>query len=248
MKYVEAFWFNNQNFGDALNPWLISKILKKNVIFCNDTIQDVHLVCIGSILNWATPKSIVIGAGLADMKDCVNPNARVLSVRGPISGMRCVENGLNDPKIYGDPALLIPKFYTPKIQKNNLIGVIPHYTDQKFFFNNYLKFPKEKFKFINVFDCVEKVIDDICSCKQILSSSLHGLIVADAFNIPSLYVKMDSKIGGDGMKYQDYFLSVGIKPYNAVPIQDCWGENSVSIKPNNIKFDSEKYLKLFEEI
>ena len=52
------------------------------------------------------------------------------------------------------------------------------------------------------------VIDQICSCERILSSSLHGLIVSDAYQVPSCWIELTGKISGGYFKYLDYAASV----------------------------------------
>jgi polysaccharide pyruvyl transferase WcaK-like protein len=57
---------------------------------------------------------------------------------------------------------------------------------------------------------VENVIEEIYSCDTVISSSLHGIIVAHAYNIPAVWVKFSNNLFGDGIKFYDYFESVGL--------------------------------------
>lgn len=52
------------------------------------------------------------------------------------------------------------------------------------------------------------VIDQICSCERILSSSLHGLIVSDAYQVPSCWIELSGNISGGYFKFFDYASSV----------------------------------------
>ena len=52
------------------------------------------------------------------------------------------------------------------------------------------------------------VIDQICSCERILSSSLHGIITSDAYGIPNCWIELSGKVLAGYFKYLDYASSV----------------------------------------
>lgn len=106
--------------------------------------------------------------------------------------------------MYGDPALLIPEIFNPPVEKKYEVGVI-------------VRWPEADWKAckidpsVKVIDFgtkkIEQTLSDILSCKRILSSSLHGVILADAYNIPSAWLSSETPKGLEH-KYFDYFLSV----------------------------------------
>ena len=114
--------------------------------------------------------------------------------------------------------------YTNNIKKTDKIGVIPHYRDeQSHYLNDIIKKNPKIFKIIPVGQAPEKVADEIKSCKLILSSSLHGLIVADSFGVPNMHLVLSDNLqssnhlrGGE-YKFRDYFSGVGRKYENFNP-------------------------------
>ena len=58
------------------------------------------------------------------------------------------------------------------------------------------------------YDSWKSVIDQICSCESIASSSLHGLIISDAYHVPNTRILLSTLIEGGDFKYLDYFASV----------------------------------------
>lgn len=210
---IYANWCISNNFGDALNPWLIKKITGEYPLYAPQDSYFEKFIVSGSILNWADKDTIVWGAGVANSTDLVNPDATILAVRGKLSqSITHVNRTKSTPNVYGDPALLLPRFYEPKTTKKYALGIIPHYINQAEVINSNLM-KNNNIKFINVFSGIEDFIDDVASCNAILSSSLHGLIVADAYGISSKWFEGANRLGGDGTKFKDYFLSVNIGLY-----------------------------------
>ena len=211
-----VYWCLSPNFGDALSPWLIEHISGFEAVFVPAESRLQKFMVSGSILNWADECATVWGAGLASMNDHVNPKTKIAAVRGPLSHMIATRDGAKCPPVYGDPALLLPK-HLPAAPKRHRIGIVPHYIDLQFVVASWeLQLAMgDDVIVIDPLKPVERVVGQITSCQSILSSSLHGLIVAGAYDIPAAWVSFGGALGGDGMKFADYFLSVGIG------VQEC---------------------------
>ena len=46
-------------------------------------------------------------------------------------------------------------------------------------------------------------------CEAIVSSSLHGLVIAESFGIRSTWMKLSENLAGGEFKFHDYFLGTG---------------------------------------
>lgn len=214
---INACWTLSSNVGDNLTPYIIRKLTGRDPVYAMGGADYTHYIFAGSMLNHANAHSIVWGAGLASMTDGVHPEARILAVRGPISRMRARACDARCPAVYGDPAMILPELYEPKREKKYSIGVIPHYVDA---FRASQWYPG-KAHIINVLKPVESFVDEVVSCEQIISSSLHGLIIAHAYGVPAVWAKFSDSIGGDGStKYQDYYMSCGIEDAVCVDLRN----------------------------
>lgn len=92
-----------------------------------------------------------------------------------------------------------------------MIGVIPHYVDK----NNEIitSLPLNAgLKIIDVESNCLEVLSDISSCDYVISSSLHGLICADAYGMPNARISLSNKIGGGDFKFNDYCYGVSREP------------------------------------
>ncbi|MWB94509.1 polysaccharide pyruvyl transferase family protein [Flavobacterium sp. GA093] len=221
MKIIFLYWCSlkrsdhRDNYGDLLSKYIIKKLSKGIVIkvkYPSSRIYNFFVknyISIGSIINTASVNTIVWGSGIIKKNDNVR-NARFLAVRGPLTRKRIIDLGYEAPEVYGDPAILLPiLFKNNQVVKKFEIGIIPHYVDfeevQDFFKN------ESRIKVIDLLTLnVETTTNEILECSNIISSSLHGLIVSHSYNIPAMWNKFSNKLSGDNIKFYDYFESVGI--------------------------------------
>lgn len=199
------------NWGDDINFFFLPTITKCNHIPQFGYREGDNYAFIGSIVDNArvNKNTYIWGSGISDMKCVLKQTPKeICAVRGPLTYKRLHKDlGLKCPEIYGDPALLIPNYYAPKITKKYKIGIIPHYISLN---NDSLKnWSNSEIKIIDLrhYKKWTDIIDQILACDVILSESLHGLIMANAYHIPNVWVKIDYE--KMRIKYHDYFLSCG---------------------------------------
>lgn len=209
-KYIK-----HQNFGDDLNYYMLSKLTGKQIINYNDIYihKAINFCCIGSILDsLANSRSIIWGAGfILDWSTMKEKPLKVCAVRGKLSRKRLLSLGVDCPPVYGDPALLLPFVYTPaSSERKYVLGIIPHVDDLNNFAvtNLALQYMNVKIIKLRGYKCWHDVIDEINQCEYIISSSLHGIIVADAYGIPNTWVEFSDKTLWQRFKYKDYYSSV----------------------------------------
>ncbi len=195
---INLFRCQENNFGDNLSSYLTDKISALPM-----TLTPISTI--GSILEWVPPHTIVWGTGYQRANPTVPTGPLdIRAVRGKLTRDLLIQQGFDCPEVYGDPALLLPRYYKPEFEHVYRVGVLPHYVDHTpEVLAPYID--DEDALIINVRDSVESIIDRIVSCKRIITSSLHGLIVADAYGIPVEWVEWSDKVIGDGFKFRDYF-------------------------------------------
>jgi pyruvyltransferase len=201
------------------------------------------LITIGSVIDWYTnPDCDIWGSGIM-FRNSEITNANFYAVRGKYSQLRLKELGYKVPECIGDPALLTPLIYKATSEKKYTLGIIPHYLHYE---ETLKKLNSPEILIINLLDPIEKVIEDVYSCEKIISSSLHGIIIGHAYGIPSLWFKLSSgDIGGDDIKFADYFSSVDITEYEGFKIEsNSYDEKYVT--RTKVLFNEHKQLTLVQ--
>lgn len=238
------------NWGDDVNLILPELISGKKVVPRRFTLfsgKRINYLCIGSIVAQLSNKQgIIWGSGAISPKMKLQEKPmKVCAVRGPLTRKFLLEQGVDCPEIYGDPALLFPRFYKPSMEKKYKLGIIPHYCDKaKTWLDNYRKM-KEVYVFdIQNYGSWSSFIDRVNECEFILSSSLHGIILSDAYGIPNCWVEFSDDID-KSFKFNDYYLSVGKERSKPIKLERFYPlEELLEFRKNwsPILFDSEKLL------
>lgn len=231
-KHIKLFWWSEinlankkeENYGDLIGKYLVEKISNKKIIWSHPgkrnfwNFHQTIFFTVGSILAQVNGKCVVWGSGIISKEFKIN-KAQFLAVRGPQTRKLLIEQGHQLPEIYGDPALLMPKFYNPEREIKYSLGIVPHYVDYEKVCKQYHNV--KDVLIINLMtNNIEEVTNCILACEKIISSSLHGIIVSHAYQIPAVWVEFSNKIFGDGIKYQDYFESVKLEMYRPLFLEN----------------------------
>ena len=203
------FWKNRKNFGDLLTSLLLTRFAHVSSEWSEP--EYAELVMAGSVMDKLPDEweGVIAGAGkLHEKTERHFPNAKILAVRGPLSA-----KGLKGNFALADAGLLADELVATSEKRYNL-GVIPHWTDTTLEFDP--RFTKFDPKIIRVADDPLDVIREISYCKKVVSSSLHGIILADAFGIPRRIeipprALTHAHQEGGLFKWKDYSLSIGME-------------------------------------
>jgi len=243
------------NYGDWLSPYIINKITGRKIDFVNPqskNIAESHYFSIGSIGKFTKNNSIVLGTGISAKDAELNIHAKYLMVRGPYTRQRILELGGECPEVYGDPAVVLPKIYTPKISDENKnsekLLLVRHFTNQDIKLN----LPNDMDE-ISIFAShpkyIEKFIDTLHQYKGVVTSAMHCYITCQAYGIPCALVtfKGNTKsVHGDGMKYRDYLSGVGLEEYDPIEVPLNLSSYDFDEIISNTKIKTEVIDKVYE--
>ncbi|WP_176444057.1 polysaccharide pyruvyl transferase family protein [Rhodococcoides kyotonense] len=213
---IKTFWWRQlkltgirPNFGDELTPGLVKSLFGQKCSWRRPKNSD--MTGAGSTLEMVqlmnAPDTLKIWGSGFMLRDPLNgrnfdfPRFDVHAVRGHLSRER-IES---DREVaVGDPGLLASRVYPRSERVDGRVGLVYHWmhkTDPVV-----LSLAREgKITLIDPSRKPAKVIADITACDFVLSTSLHGLIVADSYGVPNAWIELDQEIGGAGYKFEDYY-------------------------------------------
>lgn len=226
VKYCNCFVFTTvfgkikkNNWGDDLNVYFFKKISSAKLrfvpfdqLFFSPKLEKYSLI--GSIIgDFDLDNTIIFGSGaITSNPKIVGTPKKILSVRGPLTREVLLNKGISCPTIYGDPALMLPLVYSPNTEKEDIIGIIPHYrTLNSKWITDAKKNNKVMIIDMSKYEKWTDIIDLIFKCKIIISESLHGLIVSETYGIPSVWIEIASHNcpWEWEFKFKDFYNSIG---------------------------------------
>jgi len=198
--------FEGTNFGDELSFAIVERILGKPPT--RASASEHKLLAVGSILQFAIDGDVVWGSG--DQQNSASAfhfkTLDVRAVRGPLTRQALLNCGIHAPAIYGDPALLLPYLF-PEFKRSETPAydyiIIPHISEIGLFAReNNVVWPTEPW---------QEIVQKITNSKFVISSSLHGLVVAESFGIPARCINKTKRVFSK--KYLDYYMGTGRPGY-----------------------------------
>jgi pyruvyltransferase len=171
-------------------------------------VAQAEFVGVGSILEDVPEHfpGLILGAGLMHEGSTLRlPRARILALRGSFTRERIVSAR---PRVLGDPGLLAPRLAAVRVKPEFPLGIVPHYVDKESpYLQAVTQLGADQLLMIDVERPPAAVIADIARCETILSSSLHGIVVADALGISNRWLYSD-RVLGRGFKFRDYYSAL----------------------------------------
>jgi pyruvyltransferase len=207
---LKAYWWADvPNFGDALAPLLLARFADvKTVTYA--PVEDANVVSIGSVLehipaDWA---GHIVGSGRLKENSVLKfdpERVKILGLRGPLTA-----RGIPGDYALGDPGLLANELIDSQ-EKYWDLGILPHWRDDKLA-KRFLSIIPKKFtcRVIQPSKHPIQVIREIAACRRLVTSSLHGIVVADAIGGIPRRVEYCDKLDGEGkmFKFLDYSESI----------------------------------------
>lgn len=266
MSY-RIFYPEIPNMGDLLNKCMIEELFGIDVT--RGDLRSCNLLAIGSGLDhimYADDRKTRIRQKIKYMfsdnvhiwstgfirgesetkKELIYKHVHIHALRGKLTLKRMesqLGKRLDVPT--GDGGLLAQKWLGYFPEKEYEVGIIPHFKEQhhpmvKALLENY------DAAFIDLTQEPKKVVEEIGKCKYVISSSLHGMIVADSFHVPNIHITLANSMFGDGNKFADYLSAFDL---SHIPF-DCAGGDMPTLKEieANYKIDPDVVEKKKEQL
>lgn len=221
------------NFGDALSPVMVALLSGRQIRRVPTRSRSLRMAAVGTIGHgFAEGEVWFWGTGCSSWKNpsapldervpfTVPPQSKfvVTATRGPVSEQLLAGPDGHKPGVYGDPVWILPQFYRPQVEKKWKIGAILHLSELKD--RSPVAIPRDNIRRFDIpaeladdvhlittcapisMQAIGDKIDEILACERIVSTSLHGMVIAESYGIPCLYFAPNGDVIGPAEKLLD---------------------------------------------
>ena len=234
------------NIGDTLGPIVVKWMLSQRGLDEKKIISHTrHLISIGSVINQGSFDATVWGSGILSINEIgmirkkrqwLGRKFDIRAVRGPLTRDVLLKAGYTCGPIYGDPAILMPLIYKDSsINPQYDVSLILHYrssvgkcantTDQRYVLTvDQELIEKNKVHMIDPkTDDYKQFINEISASKLVISSSLHGIILAEAYGVPAIFLNFG--MDDQQTKFEDWYQSTGREVISCTSLEDALCRN-----------------------
>lgn len=241
------WWSKKENVGDYISKVVYDYMLNHYKLDANKVVRKTtHLMAVGSLIGMYEFDACVWGSGVHCVSNIKNVYEQrkyrkydIRLLRGPITGEILRSAGYSVPNIYGDPAVIMPLIYNPDVNKKVYdVSVILHLNQKQ----DQSELTKE-FHYIDVeTNDFKYFISEIVKSKLVVSSSLHGIILAESYGVPAIFLKKG--MDGELVKFYDWYFSTN--RYSVVAVDSILEAlNVVPMKLPNIQKLQENVINAF---
>lgn len=259
----------NSNAGDLFNVTVMNYF---KLPYIKARVSSANMFNIGSLLNFivTSPKKYpfiknkkctIVGTGFMyepEENEKLIKDIEVLALRGQIS-KKLLENksGEKYDCLLADPGLLASHIFPQEnVEKKYKVGFISHFLQKENDAWKNIKLEKYNYHFIDIEQEDKSLMKEINECECILSSSLHGLIFADSYNIPCRHLTIYDRLLGENLKFRDYYSSFEGDLYKSFDIRnnqvtdDLIDEviNNHTDMEINVKNKQESLIKIYTDL
>lgn len=202
----------NVNLGDGLSAAIVAALSGLPVARANFDEDSERLVAVGTIVHEQKNGVLhVWGSGIDGTRNPVMDDApyskpagttfHVHATRGPHTAAILRSAGIEAPDVYGDPVWLLPRIWPmDKVEKTHELGVVLHIselaeeTPHAGPHPDFVRYGLDEglggdIRIINTFcepsiEAMRAKTAEVLSCRRIVSVSLHGLVIAEAYGVP----------------------------------------------------------------
>lgn len=237
------------NLGDALSPIIVSALSGLPIVHRNFESWKPRLACVGTIGHgfkngvvhfWGTgidPRKNPIDPSLGPYRKPPKTAFHVHALRGPFTARTFRNQDIEVPEVYGDPVWFLPALIKPAAEKRYELGVVVHLSELTELSDTAVvketlvryKLPPSLSDTVHIittltqpnFPALEQKVQEITACKRIVSTSLHGLVIAETYGIPCMLfrslgdgaalAKLDEDKERVDLRVRDFYSGAGVK-------------------------------------